>query len=152
MFPTISPKQSFPALEAFDEWSEKKKILHNREIFYLDEEGVKKSKLIFKEWEIWWTSMGQNIGSESYGKWEQFARPVYIFRKFSGEAFLGIPMTSQEKDGSWYYPYSLEWRNGCLILLQMKYFSSKRLLSKITDVVSSEQVKIQTTIKEFLHL
>jgi hypothetical protein len=37
-FPSVSPKQSFPALEVFDEWSEKKKILHNREIFYLDED------------------------------------------------------------------------------------------------------------------
>jgi hypothetical protein len=49
MFPNISTKQSFPDLEVFDEWNEKKKALQKREIFYLDEEGNKKSKIFFKE-------------------------------------------------------------------------------------------------------
>jgi hypothetical protein len=48
-FPSVSPKQSFPALEVFDEWNNKKKTLHEREIFYLDKDGKRKSKILFKE-------------------------------------------------------------------------------------------------------
>jgi mRNA interferase MazF len=152
MFPSISSKQSFPALEVFDEWNEEKKKLHEREIFYIDEKGARKSKILFKEGEIWWTSMWQNIGSESYGKWKQFSRPVYIFRKLSAEAFLGIPMTSQKKEWSWYYQYSLGWQDGCMILSQMRYFSAKRLLSRMTDVPEPDEQEILEVVRGFLRL
>ncbi len=153
MFLSVSPKQSFPALEVFDEWNEKKKLLHEREIFYLDEEWNRKSKILFKEWEIWWTSMGQNIWWESYGKWKNFARPVYIFRKFSMDSFLAIPLTSKEKEWSWYLPIEFKWMKRILILPQMKYMSANRLLEKMADVPeNSLEQYIDSEVKKFLRL
>ncbi len=154
MFPLPKWKPEFSKIfeGIFDTWNEKKKSLHSREIVSLDNEGKKKAKVLFKEGEIWWVSLWQNIGSESYGKWEQFARPVYIFRKFSMEAFLGIPLTSQTKEGSWYHPYSLEWENGCLVLSQMRYFSAKRLLSKMTDIPELDEADITKAVRKLLRL
>ncbi len=137
--------------ESFDIWNEKKKWFDEREVM-INENGKKKSKIAFKEGEIWWMSLWKNLGSESYGKWEQFSRPVYIFRKFSGESFLWIPMTSKDKEGSWYFPYNLEGKNGRMILPQMRYMSTKRLLFKIHDVFDSEKREIDQAVKEFLKL
>ena len=52
--------------------------------------------------EIWWCSFGENIGIEINGKSNRFTRPVVIMKKLSQDGFMGIPLTSQEKTGSWY--------------------------------------------------
>lgn len=41
----------------------------------------------FREQEIWWCSLGENIGCEEDGKNELFERPVLILRKFNHEMF-----------------------------------------------------------------
>ena len=40
-------------------------------------------KPLFKEGEIWWCSIGLNVGDEEYGKGPFFQRPVLIFKKFT---------------------------------------------------------------------
>ena len=37
-----------------------------------------------------------------FGKGAKFTRPILVFQKFTGNSFLGLPMTKQEKEGSWY--------------------------------------------------
>ena len=66
-----------------------------------DNWGVVKKRLncirnlrTFNEREIWWCSVGLNIGYEIYGKNELFNRPVLIIKKFSSSIFLGLPLTS----------------------------------------------------------
>ena len=46
-------------LKEFDKWNELKKKLHNSE---------KPKKFYFREREIWWCSLGLNIGFEEDGK------------------------------------------------------------------------------------
>ena len=70
----------------FDGWNPIKKSLDDT-----------KSTPTFKEREIWWCSVGINIGHESDGKNELYHRPVLIIRKFSKRLFWGIPTTSQNK-------------------------------------------------------
>lgn len=36
----------------------------------------------FKEGEIWWSHIGENIGIETNGKSDAFTRPVLIFKKY----------------------------------------------------------------------
>lgn len=45
---------------------------------------------LFNEGEIWWCSIGMNIGVEIYGKGGRFTRPVLIFKKFTANSFLGV--------------------------------------------------------------
>ena len=58
MFPSISPKQSFPALEKFDEWNEEKKGINQKNI----------EKLYLSPRDVWYIKMGMNIGNEQNGK------------------------------------------------------------------------------------
>ncbi len=60
-----------------------------------------KAKPLFKEGEVWWCSIGINIGVEIYGKGKKFTRPVLIFKKFNEGSFLGIPLTTQIREEKW---------------------------------------------------
>lgn len=75
-----------PELPLFDKWNAVKKKLQ-------DETRVR----YFRERQVWWCSIGQNLGSESYGKGETFTRPVLVFKKLSGEIFFGVTAHKQGK-------------------------------------------------------
>lgn len=79
-------------LNRFDLWNEKKKYLDSSE-----------RNLLFKEGEIWWCSMGINIGEEVYGKGKEFRRPAVILKKLSRNTCIILPTTSQKRVGSWYH-------------------------------------------------
>jgi mRNA interferase MazF len=66
----------------FDEWN-KKKCLENT---------------VFSDYvntrEVWWCSLGLNLGFEQDGRNELFERPVLVVQKFSKDIVLVIPFTS----------------------------------------------------------
>lgn len=47
-------------------------------------------------------SVGLNIAMESCGKGKTLRRPVLIYKKLSGNLFIGLPLTSKEKTGTWF--------------------------------------------------
>jgi sulfate adenylyltransferase subunit 1 len=79
----------------FEQWNEKKQIIHNE-----------KKYLKFRERDILFLSVGKNIGNEQYGKGEEFLRPVLVYKKFNKRTFLGIPLSSVEKNGSYYFSFN----------------------------------------------
>jgi mRNA interferase MazF len=106
-------------------------------------------KELFREREIWWCSIWENIGFEQDGKNEQFERPVLVLKKFSHDVFLGIPMTSTQKEHPLYFPYQLNDTSGSFILSQARILSVKRLQRKITSLgrgifsdIKSQYIKI----------
>ena len=42
-----------------------------------------------REGEIWWSSVGENVGTEICGKGDIYIRPVLVFRKMNRSGFLG---------------------------------------------------------------
>jgi mRNA interferase MazF len=88
----------------------------------------KKSVPSFKEGEIWWCMIGMNIGKEIFGKGGNFARPVIVFKKIGTNTFLGIPMTTQLKNGSWYAPIFYGGIEQRAILSQIRVLDEKRLI------------------------
>ena len=73
-------------MKDFHDWN-KKKIKINENITYNHP----------KEKEIWWCSIGVNIGSEVYGKGSGYTRPVLVINAEGSECFIGIPLTSNVK-------------------------------------------------------
>lgn len=106
----------------FQEWHEKKSKIYQ-----------KQQRAYFREREIWWCSVGLNIGDEQNGKGTDFLRPVLILKKFSNNVFWGVLLTSKLKFGRFYY--QIHFSNGkknTVILSQLKLLDAKRLLHKIT--------------------
>lgn len=96
---------------------------------------------LFREREIWWCSIGINVGFEEDGKNANFERPILVLRKFNREMFWGISLSSKNKTGMYYHTLQLHQKEATVLLSQMKTISSKRLIrriGKITDVQYNE--------------
>lgn len=90
----------------------------------------------YNQREVWWCSLGVNIGHEEDGKNEEFERPVLILKKFNKNIFIGLPMTSTNKNLPFYFPYSIHDRRGSVILSQPRILSSRRLNRRISKIRS----------------
>jgi len=53
--------------------------------------------------EIWWCSLGINIGAETDGKNENFERPILVFKVYNTETMLVFPITSKQKDDPFHF-------------------------------------------------
>lgn len=104
-----------------------------------------------KEREIWWTSLGVNIGHEQDGKNESFERPVLVVKRFNNAVVWGVPMTSvEEKDRRFYFPVSYNDEPSFVVLSQIRLFSTKRFLRKVRTISKKEFEAIKQEIKAFL--
>ena len=82
----------------------------------------------FNQKEIFMTYVGYNIGFEQNGdKNHNFLRPVLVYKKFSKNLFLGIPLTTTTKNSKFYYSFSFkDDKISTAILSQIKLYDSKR--------------------------
>lgn len=104
---------------------------------------------LFNEGEIWWCAMGENIGIEINGKGDVFSRPVFVYKKLSKDGFLGIPLSTQIKKGSWYVEIFFQEQKHVVTLSQIRVLSSFRMY----DIMGSVEEKDITKIKNgFLRL
>ncbi len=123
-------------VKIFYDWNEVKIKVH-----------FKRESKYFKQGEIWWCNVGQNIGTEINGKKEAFARPVLIYKKLSKDSFLAVPISTQNKKGTWYVKITLTTRNRIAILSQVKIMSSFRLISKKDKINKGDYESIKEGLR-----
>jgi mRNA-degrading endonuclease toxin of MazEF toxin-antitoxin module len=123
----------------FDKWNTQKK--------FVDLTGNKK---VFHEREVWFIAIGENIGFEQNGKGEEFLRPVIIYKKFSRNVFLGIPLTKTKREGKFYADFELHGKTSTAILSQVRLFDSKRLKYKIGKMSVGDYRKIKEKLIELI--
>ena len=88
------------------------------------------NKKAFKERQLWMISMGENIGHEQCGKGGDFLRPVIVFKKFSKDLFLGIPLTTTIRRARFYCNFPFHGSESSAILSQIRLYDAKRLRYK----------------------
>lgn len=128
-------------LKDFDKWNEKKK--------YLD---TARRKLLFKEGEIWWCSIGINVGEEVYGKGEYFRRPVVVLRKLSQNSCIVMPTTTKERDGSWYHHLNIKNKNRWVMMNQVRLISANRLWVRESALSQEEFEGLKKSVAKLLGL
>lgn len=109
----------------FHNWHKVKVSLENR-----------KNLPTFSEREIWWCSIGVNVGYEIFGKNEEFVRPVLILKKYSRSTFFGLPLTSKRKNHPFHYHLRFHDVDGSILLDQGRTIDSRRLgrlIGKLTE-------------------
>lgn len=109
-------------------------------------------KIYFKEGDIWWCSLGLNIGSESYGKGEKFRRPVLIVKKFSGDLCAALPLTSQEKTGTWFIDITLHGKKKWVMLYQIRTLNKKRFYLKMGQLDDTDMKRVKQKLETLLEL
>jgi mRNA interferase MazF len=81
--------------------------------------------------EVWWCSLGVNVGSEQDGTGLNYDRPVLIIRGFNQHMFFGVPLTGKQKAGKYYFPLGkISDRDATAILSQALPIDTKRLIRK----------------------
>jgi len=107
-------------------------------------------RLIFKERDVWWCSVGVNIGHEENGKDEFFARPVLVIKKFNRHLFYGIPLTTKVKENKYYHLISFRGEDQCAMLSQLKVFESKRMRNRMGELPNKQFDDIRKKIAEII--
>ena len=130
-------------IKEYDKWNNQKKDIDS---------GNYKPPL-FNEREIWWCSLGINIGSEVCGKNKNFRRPILIIKKLSKTSFIGVPLSIQEREGTWYLKIR---HSGGVVnfinLAQIKYIDYKRVDKKLGIIDSEEFIQVKDRLKNLLNL
>lgn len=99
------------------------------------------------EREIWWVSIGENVGSEVNGKSDLFSRPAIVFKKLSHSFYYVIPTTTQDKAGSWFVPFRHKERNMVACLHQARAVDHRRLSSKLGQLDTDDFIRIVQSFK-----
>lgn len=121
-------------LKRFLEWIGLKEKIHKKS----------KGPRFFKEGDIWWCAVGENIGVEINGKGATFTRPVFVYKKLSREGFLGIPLSTQLKQGSWYVSITFQDKHICANMAQARVFSAARMSEKMGALDEGDMTKIKS--------
>jgi mRNA interferase MazF len=102
----------------------------------------------FKAREVWWCSIGANIGSEMCGKGATFTRPVLILRKTGPTTFLGVPATTSMTARFDHFPVRIKGRSGNLRLFGIRSYDARRLADRMGRLPEIEFAAVQKAIIE----
>ena len=81
--------------------------------------------------DIWWASIGENVGSEISGKSKLFSRPVIVIKKLSHGFYFVVPTTTSKRDGSWYVKIRQQEKEMRACLHQARSIDFRRLSNKL---------------------
>ena len=124
----------------FDKWNEKKKKINEQEL-----------DIFYHEREIWWCSLGVNIGSEQDGSGEEYRRPVLILKGLSRQTCLIVPLTASPQTHPLRPSVGLvDGKAATALLSQIRVIDSKRLVRKIGYLNQETFNRIRKTAKDLL--
>lgn len=122
-------------LETFKEWLYYKFKISNLE-----------RKYVIKQGEVYWCSLGVNVGDEQNGKGLYFRRPVLIFKKFNNNIFLGIPLSTKNKDNKYYITVTIKDITQSVMISQLRVIDTKRLDEKIGYISKKDFDSVQKEV------
>lgn len=127
----------------YGEWHKKKtNIEHSNDV-----------RVFFHEREVWWCSLGANVGFEQDGKGGKFARPVLVFKKFNKEVFWALPLSTRIKKSKFYANVDLcDDIPRVAIISQLRLIDGKRLIDKIGIIDESNYKDIQKAVINLCNL
>ena len=109
----------------FDEWNRLKQRLDATDRVAFIHEG-----------DVWFCSIGKNVGQEQDGKHALYEWPILIVRTFTKNYFLGVPLSSKTRIGPYSMPITYHGQSSVGLLFHMRAFDCKRLqrrLGRISD-------------------
>lgn len=124
----------------FEGWNKKKQEIDH-----------KPEAPFYHEREIWWCSLGVNVGFEQDGTGKNYDRPVLVIKGFNPQVFFGVALTGKKRQNKYHLPIGeVEGREASAILSQVRLIDTKRLIRKAStlDEDTFEAVKeaLKTTL------
>jgi len=124
----------------FDTWNTNKKRIH-----------AENENKLYHEREVWWCSLGVNVGFEQDGTGTDSERPVLVLKGFSKQVCLVMPLTTSEKKNPYHVALGkVNDRNAFAIISQIRLIDTKRLINKIGFIEHKIFEKIRKAAKDLL--
>ncbi|HEY4476589.1 MAG TPA: type II toxin-antitoxin system PemK/MazF family toxin [Candidatus Paceibacterota bacterium] len=120
-------------MKKFLEWFGLKEKLHNQKHY----------PPLVSQGDIWWASVGENVGSEINGKNNLFSRPVIIFKKLAHGFYFVIPTTTKIKTGTWYVKIRQQEKEMMACLHQARAIDFRRLSSKLGTLDDEDFLRVK---------
>jgi len=126
----------------FDKWNILKQII-NRD-----------SKIVFfRDRDIFFAYLGENIGFEQNGKGEEFLRPVLILKKFGKNSAFVIPLSTKIKEGKFYFQFTSSLGIKTLALLsQARFLDSRRFKMKKGMISKEDFINLKKKLGKLLEI
>jgi mRNA interferase MazF len=105
----------------------------------------------YHEREVWWCSVGLNVGFETDGKGSTYARPILIIKDFNHATFWCLPVTTRIKKSL--YHINIDINDGVpqqVVLSQLRVLDAKRLEERIGTIDEKAFCEIKAAITRFL--
>ena len=125
-------------MKRFPEWIDLKEKLHDSQ----------HQPPFVSERDLWWASIGENVGSEINGKSSKFSRPVLILRKLTHGFYLVVPTTTQPHVGSWYIHIRFADQDEWICLHQIRTIDHRRIHSKIGQIDTDDFERTRAGFKK----
>jgi mRNA interferase MazF len=123
-------------LKSVLEWAQTKYFLN-----------IKEARATVRVRQIYWCSLGYNIGHEENGKGFKYRRPVLVFKKFNERLFWGIPMTTKIKDSVYYTKVKVGDIEQCAMVSQLRIMDASRIIEPMERMSETEFEKVKSAIK-----
>ena len=124
----------------FDGWIKEKKEIHG-----------KKEAAFYHPREIWWCSLGVNVGSEQDGTGSKYDRPVLIIKGFNTDLCFGVALTGKKKTGKYYhYLGKVGDRDSSVVLSQARAIDTKRLIRKVGTIDTEVFKAVKESLRKIL--
>src|SRR3989344_7085690 len=124
----------------FDGWNDSKKKLH-RQVF----------APLYHRREVWWVSLGVNIGTEIDGTGKQYDRPVVVIKGFNENQCFTVALTGRYRKDPYHYPVGIVGdREASAVLSQIRIVDTKRFVKKIGMLDEAIYDKLLEHLKETL--
>jgi len=124
----------------FDEWNEIKKQIDREEL-----------PRLYHTREIWWCSLGVNVGFEQDGSGDEYRRPVLILKGLSESTCLVIPLTASGKNHVMRPSIGIiEDKEARALLSQIRVIDTKRLVRKVGYLNQTIFQRIRKAVKDLL--
>ena len=126
----------------FKEWHSVKEKLHKET----------KKTIVPKEREIYWVSVGVNIGHEQDGKGNIFSRPVLVLKVYNKNLFFGVPLSTQIKQGSFFFEFEFNGKKSNALIVQGRIYDTKRLENRMGMIPNETFNNLKEQLKELLNV
>ncbi|MDQ5893562.1 MAG: sulfate adenylyltransferase subunit 1 [Patescibacteria group bacterium] len=77
-------------------------------------------------------------------------RPVLVVRKLGRFSFIGVPLTSQLKSGTWYFNLNIKDEKNSIILSQVRHFDYRRMDKILSKIALSDLNSIKIALARLI--
>lgn len=127
-------------LKDFDRWN-----VHKKEV----DAAVKRVDCNPRD--LWWCTLGVNIGREQHSQTQDFSRPVLIIKRFTPDIFWAIPLTTKVKNIPFRIKIVLNSIENDVLICHLRSYDRKRLKRKIGKLSEFQFNSVISEIQNLLH-